>query len=71
MYLSDALGLFKYWERTPPAFVSLNRIARALGAVPKTETTTDASPEPASHYSTKDEIMAFQQRVNAVQGARA
>jgi hypothetical protein len=34
MLLADALDLFKYWERTPPAFVSLNRLARTFGAVP-------------------------------------
>jgi hypothetical protein len=72
LLLSDALLLTRHWERTPPAFVSLARIARWLGAAAAASTGSALSPtrEPGAplEYSTKDEILAFQARVNAMQG---
>ena len=73
LLLRDALLLTRHWARTPPAFVSLARIARWLGAAPAPSTgaADAASPthEPGAPlaYSTKDEILAFQARVNGVQ----
>ena len=79
MYLSDALGLFKYWERTPPAFVSLHRIALALVGAPKDATNAPARGLPTEradspHYvrptpSSKEEVLAMQARISAFTGA--